>query len=289
MFKSAVMRTVSSISFSVLVLSALWMMNNSLALTVTGYVGSNISVSCRYPETYENNSKFFCQMSVRFSPRDPQCVHTTHRDTRSERGRLALLDDTSAHVLTALVSRLAPEDSGKYWCGVDIDLLPDFTSEIWITVSKGEPQEQTTDLFLKEPGESYSRFMMMVALICVSALLFVFLFGLFQVLKHSSRSNPGSAPHRRTISNPAQDSNQRIRLPDSSKAQSDKEEFSRPINLDYTNTEAVDTDSYYIDVVSAQAQDQIYTELNASRRSHVYQSLTADSAQEEAIYHTIDH
>ncbi|CAM4447177.1 unnamed protein product [Leuciscus chuanchicus] len=278
--------TVSSISFSaVLVLSALWLMNNSLALTVTGSVGSNISVSCRYPETYENNSKFFCQMSGWFSPRDPQCVHTTHRDTRSERGRLALLDDTSAYVLTALVSRLAPEDSGKYWCGVDIHLLPDFTSEIWITVSK----EQTTDLFPEEPGESYSRFMMMVALMCVCALLFVFLFGLFQVLKHSSRSNSGSAPHRRTISNPVQDDYQRIRLPDSSKAQRDKEEFYRPINLDYTNTEAVDTDSYYTDVVSAQTQDQIYTELNASRRSHVYQSFTADSAQEEAIYHTIDH
>ncbi|XP_039503691.1 CMRF35-like molecule 8 isoform X2 [Pimephales promelas] len=284
MLKSTVMRTVSSISFSVFVLSALCLMNNSLALTVTGSVGSNISVSCRYPETYENSSKFFCQMSGRF-----QCVHTSRRDARSERGRLALLDDTSAHVLTALVSSLAPEDSGRYWCGVDIDLLPDFTSEIWITVSKGDPQEQTIDLFPEERDESYSRFMMMVALMCVCALLFVILFGLFQVLKHSSRRNSGSAPHRRTISNPVQDAYQRIRLPDSSKAQSGQEEFYRPINLDYINTEAVDTDSYYIDVVPAQTQDHIYTELNASRRSHVYQSFTADSAQEEAIYNTIDH
>jgi len=86
----------------------------------------------------------------------------------------------------------------------------------------GDPQEQTIDLFPEERDgevtkthththththmwfsffqsthcgfastESYSRFMMMVALMCVCALLFVILFGLFQVLKHSSRRNSG--------------------------------------------------------------------------------------------------
>lgn len=113
-------------------------MENSLAVNITGSVGSNISVSCSYPETYQNNSKYFCQMNGSFAPRDLQCVQVARSETRSERGRLALLDDTRAHVLTANISRLAPEDSGKYWCGVDIALLPDFTSEIWITVSKGE-------------------------------------------------------------------------------------------------------------------------------------------------------
>uniref|UniRef100_A0A673FS16 Immunoglobulin V-set domain-containing protein n=1 Tax=Sinocyclocheilus rhinocerous TaxID=307959 RepID=A0A673FS16_9TELE len=119
-------------------LSALWLMENSLAVNITGSEGSNISVSCSYPETYENNSKYFCQMSGSFAPGDLQCVHTTQPETRSERGRVALLDDTSAHLLSANISRLAPEDSGKYWCGVDIALLPDFTTEIWITVTKGE-------------------------------------------------------------------------------------------------------------------------------------------------------
>ncbi|RXN11636.1 CMRF35-like molecule 8 [Labeo rohita] len=159
-------------------------MENSLAVTITGSVGSNISVTCSYPETYQNNSKFFCQMSSSFALGDV-CVHITQQETRSEQGRLVLLDDTSAHVLTANISRLAPEDSGKYWCGVDIAQLPDFTLEIWITVTK----EQTTDLFPKEPGDSYSRFMMMVAFICVGALFFVCLFGLFQVLKRNSCSN----------------------------------------------------------------------------------------------------
>ncbi|KAK9981705.1 hypothetical protein ABG768_001229 [Culter alburnus] len=281
------MKTVTSISFSVLGLSALWLMENSLALTVTGSVGSNISVTCRYPEMYQNNSKFFCQMNDSFAQRDPQCVQTTRRETRSERGRMALLDDTSTHVLTALISRLAPEDSGKYWCGVDISLLPDFISEIWLTVTKGDPQEQTKNHFLEERGESHSRFMMMVALMCVFALFFVCVFGLIQVLKHNSRSNSGSVLHRtRTISNSMPDGHQRINHPDSLEAQSDKEEFYRPTNPDYINTEPVDTDSY-TDVVSAQTQDQINTELDTSRQSHVYQNLTADSVQ-ESIYHTID-
>ncbi|XP_016112664.1 uncharacterized protein [Sinocyclocheilus grahami] len=280
------MRTSTSISFSVLGLSALWLMENSLAVNITGSVGSNISVSCSYPETYENNSKYFCQMSGSFAPEDLQCVHTTQPETRSERGRVTLLDDTNAHLLTANISRLAPEDSGKYWCGVDIALLPDFTSAIWITVTKEHPQEQTTDLFPEEPGESYSMFMMMVALMCVGALFFVCLFGLFQVLKHNSRSNSGSVLHcTRTISNPVPDGHQRTHrdLPDLPKVQSEKEELYRPTNPDYTNTEPAD----YIDVVSAQTKDQIYTELDSNRQSQVYQSLTADSLQ-ESIYHTID-
>uniref|UniRef100_A0A8C1BHX8 Immunoglobulin V-set domain-containing protein n=1 Tax=Cyprinus carpio carpio TaxID=630221 RepID=A0A8C1BHX8_CYPCA len=281
------MRTGTSISFSaVLGLSALWLMENSLAVNITGSVGSNISVSCSYPETYQNNSKYFCQMSGSFAPGALRCVNITQPETRSGRGRLALQDDTSAHVLTANISTLAPEDSGKYWCGVDIALLPDFTSEIWITVTKEQPQEQTTDQFTEDPAESYSRFMMMVALMCVGALFFVCLFGLIQVLKHNSRSNSGFVLHHtRTLSNPVTDGHQRTDrdLPDVPKVQSEKEERYRPTVPDYINTEPAD----YTDVVSAQTKDQIYTDLDSNRQSQVYQSLTADSVQ-ESIYHTID-
>ncbi|KAL1281364.1 hypothetical protein QQF64_000167 [Cirrhinus molitorella] len=199
-------------------------------------------------------------MSGLFSPADLQCVHITQQEMRSEQGRLALLDDTSVHVLTANISGLDPEDSGKYWCGVDIAQLPDFTSEIWITVIKEHPPEQTTDLILEEPGESYSRFMMMVAVMCIGALFFVCLFGLFQVLKRTSCSNSGLVLHStRTVSNPVADGHhQRINLPDLPKVQSEKEELYRT-----TNTEPVDRDSYYIDVVSAQTKDQTYTELDS--------------------------
>ncbi|XP_059409340.1 uncharacterized protein LOC132143221 isoform X1 [Carassius carassius] len=281
------MRIITSISFSVVLgLSALWLMENSLAVNITGSVGSNISVSCSYPETYQNNSKYFCQMNGSFAPGALQCVHISQPETRSERGRLALLDDTSAHVLTANISTLAPEDSGKYQCGVDIALLPDFTSEIWITVTKEHPEEETTDLFTEEPPESYSRFMMMVALMCVGALFFVCLFGLFQVLKHNSRRNSGFVLHcTRTISNPVVDGHQITNrdLPDLPKVKSEKEELYRPTVPDDTNAEPAD----YIDVVSAQTTDQIYTELDSNRQSKVYQSLTADSVQ-ESIYHTLD-
>lgn len=71
-------------------------------------------------------------------------------------------------------------------------------------------------------------------------------------------------------------------LPDVPKFQSEKEELYRP-----TNTESVDGDSY-IDVVSTQTKDQIYTELDRNGQSNVYQSLTADSLH-ESIYHTIEH
>ncbi|RXN36577.1 CMRF35-like molecule 8 [Labeo rohita] len=405
-------------------------MENSLAVTITGSVGSNISVTCSYPETYQNNSKFFCQMSSSFALGDV-CVHITQQETRSEQGRLVLLDDTSAHVLTANISGLAPEDSGKYWCGVDIAQLPDFTLEIWITVTKAclrdtscakigyegkditfkavyPPDYETNtkyfgrthDFFsfeklvetsncykmkqekarldhiyswfgspllkgyIKPSGaclrdtscakigyegkditfkavyppdyetntkyfgrthdffsfeklvetshpnrtnhrpvpkrawrqvivgfastESYSRFMMMVAFICVGALFFVCLFGLFQVLKRNSCSNSGLVLHySKAISNPVVDDHQRINLSDLPKVQNEKEELYRTTNPDHTNTKPDDRVFYNIDVVSAQTKDQIYTDQDSNRRSHVYQSLTANSLQ-ELIYHTTD-
>ncbi|KAL0202056.1 hypothetical protein M9458_000074, partial [Cirrhinus mrigala] len=59
--------------------------------------------------------------------------------------------------------------------------------------------------------------------------------------------------------------------------------FHRP-----ANTEAVDTDLDYINIAAALRNDvnpdQICTELNTSRHSHIYQSLTADSVQ-DSIYH----
>ncbi|XP_052402948.1 uncharacterized protein LOC127949536 [Carassius gibelio] len=62
--------------------------------------------------------------------------------------------------------------------------------------------------------------------------------------------------------------------------------FHRP-----ANTETVDTDLDYMNVAAAERNavdpDQIYTELNSSRQSDVYQSLRTDSVQEESIYHSI--
>ncbi len=64
-------------------------------------------------------------------------------------------------------------------------------------------------------------------------------------------------------------------------------EFHRP-----ANTERVDTDLDYVNVAAAVRNrvnpDQIYTELNDSRQSDIYQSLRTDSVQEESIYHSID-
>ncbi len=59
--------------------------------------------------------------------------------------------------------------------------------------------------------------------------------------------------------------------------------FHRP-----ANTETVDTDLVYMNAAAAVNADQIYTELNASRQSDIYQSLRTDSVQEESIYHSID-
>ncbi len=73
---------------------------------------------------------------------------------------------------------------------------------------------------------------------------------------------------------------------DSHTAQSDDgsaaNEFHRPANTD------TDLDYVYMNAAAAVNPDQIYTDLNASRQSDIYQSLRTDSVQEESIYHSID-
>uniref|UniRef100_A0A673FTE1 Immunoglobulin domain-containing protein n=1 Tax=Sinocyclocheilus rhinocerous TaxID=307959 RepID=A0A673FTE1_9TELE len=89
---------------------------------------------------------------------------------------------------------------------------------------------------------------------------------------------------KKTCGNPAVISNSHTAQSDDGSAAN---EFHRP-----ANTEAVDTDLDYMNVAAAVRNgvdpDQIYTELNSSRHSDVYQSLRTDSVQEESIYHSID-
>uniref|UniRef100_A0A673MKT9 Immunoglobulin V-set domain-containing protein n=1 Tax=Sinocyclocheilus rhinocerous TaxID=307959 RepID=A0A673MKT9_9TELE len=246
---------------------------NSLAVNITGSVGSNISVSCSYPETYQNNSKHFCQTSGSFAPGDLQCVHTTQPESRSEGARLALLDDTSAHVLTANISRLAPEDSGKYWCGVDIALLPDYTSQIWITVTSGEIHNRTnrdTLTFIMQQlihafpsssvcvlshqediSSSCCKSVIDVITFTSIATLIVTLITITNVLidmKASSLQDEYVKMHSVVLTN-------------SPTARSDRgsviQDFHRPANIEPVPS----TDACYIDFVQPDL-DQIYTEMN---------------------------
>ncbi|KAM7418842.1 hypothetical protein PAMA_016120 [Pampus argenteus] len=100
-------------------------------------------------------------------------IQAKHNQWVSE-GRFSLYDNTTDGFFIVTMSKLVPEDSGTYWCGVDVTFFPDHISVIQLNVSR----EYNLPLFL-------------TAVIYVTAMLFVCVFTLCLLLavKHQ-RSGP---------------------------------------------------------------------------------------------------
>nr|XP_020443138.1 uncharacterized protein LOC109952414 isoform X2 [Monopterus albus] len=90
------------------------------------------------------------------------------------------------------VDKLIREDSGTYWCGVDVGLQPDHISVIQLKVSQAIPQENLTQYKINMP-------LFLTAAMCVVAMLFVCLFTLGLLLAVRLRR---SDPHQNRETTP---------------------------------------------------------------------------------------
>lgn len=100
-----------------------------------GYEGKHVTFHISYPEGYETNTKYFGKKDGFFFEK---LVQTSHPYRWAKQGRFALFDNTSARILTATILQLVVDDSGLYSFGVDVKLSPDLSSDIQLTVRRGE-------------------------------------------------------------------------------------------------------------------------------------------------------
>ncbi|XDV16733.1 hypothetical protein PO909_016308, partial [Leuciscus waleckii] len=86
-------------------------------MSVTGYSGGEVNITCKYDKGYTENKKYFLkeQGSMR---RDR--IRTNEKDKWVKNDRFSLYDDTSSAVFTVTLGNLRERDSGTYQCGVDI-------------------------------------------------------------------------------------------------------------------------------------------------------------------------
>ncbi|XP_067298647.1 CMRF35-like molecule 8 isoform X2 [Pseudorasbora parva] len=253
-----------------------------ISCAVIGYEGGEVTFHVRYPPDYEKNSKYFGISDVFFFEK---LVQTTESNRWARQGRFALLDNTSAHLLTAAIFGLILEDSGMYTFGVDVKMLPDPDIQIELTVKKGQPLRPTTSLprvivsTTNSPAnntemnwtktsytESYHSLVTVLSLVCVCPLLVVCSFALFKVLKLATSCNLSVSVsyHTRTTSDHTVDEYVKMSpvvLTNSPSAQSGKgssvKAFHRPTNTQQTP----DKDANYIELTLAEGLDQIYTEM----------------------------
>ncbi|XP_051742161.1 CMRF35-like molecule 1 isoform X2 [Ctenopharyngodon idella] len=276
--------------------------------TVTGHRGERVEIRCSYESGYESNSKYFCKGKCSFGFKNIM----VESGSAAKDERFSLTDDTTNRVFTVTITDLRTEDEGQYWCAVKRGTLTtDVYSEILLLVKQ---DKKTTEVSTISPFLSTSTSAPLTpqvplpqtssldtgsfGIIIAGVLVFLLIGAVLPIvvvrkkkltcglvsssteaLRHTFRGEENDYEGNPTV------------LPNSHTAQSDNisaaNEFHRPVN-----TEPANTDLDYTNVTSAatnsQNLDQIYTELNASRQSHIYQCLRADSAREESIYHNTD-
>ncbi|XP_026133389.1 CMRF35-like molecule 2 [Carassius auratus] len=79
------------------------------SISVTGYSGGGVSITCRYDRGYTDNNKYFCRGQY------PGCQDLIKMDIKNkwvDSGRFSLYDDTSAAVFTVTIRDLSEQDSG---------------------------------------------------------------------------------------------------------------------------------------------------------------------------------
>ncbi|XP_056128062.1 CMRF35-like molecule 5 isoform X2 [Rhinichthys klamathensis goyatoka] len=114
------------------------------SMSVTGYSGGEVNITCKYDEGYTENTKYFCKGQW------PDCtdqIKTDIKDRWFNNGRFSLYDNTRSAVFTVTIRDLREEDSGTYYCGVDIPKEKDPHTEVNLKVLTETNPHRTTSSF----------------------------------------------------------------------------------------------------------------------------------------------
>ncbi|XP_066572291.1 polymeric immunoglobulin receptor [Amia ocellicauda] len=90
--------------------------------TVTGQIGGEVSVQCRYGHPYRSRQKQWCRSG------DWSSCQTAGSPGTTGHGSVLITDHTAEGLFSVTVSGLRPEDQGWYWCDIGDQQLPVYLS-----------------------------------------------------------------------------------------------------------------------------------------------------------------
>uniref|UniRef100_A0A8C1UE10 Ig-like domain-containing protein n=1 Tax=Cyprinus carpio TaxID=7962 RepID=A0A8C1UE10_CYPCA len=170
------------------------------SISVTGYSGGRVNITCTYDRKYKKNAKYFCRREWLTCF---ELIRTETKDKWVDSGRFSLFDDTTAAVFTVTFRNLSEQDSGTYRCGVEKPGLDPYT-EVNLNVVTDVPNttssSSTSSVF--KPSASVSPDMSKVfsgsslIIFLVLVLLVLIIIGLlllFIYKKHQSRGIDSSS------------------------------------------------------------------------------------------------
>uniref|UniRef100_A0A8C9PB11 CD300e molecule n=1 Tax=Spermophilus dauricus TaxID=99837 RepID=A0A8C9PB11_SPEDA len=126
--------------------------------SVTGTVGSSLSLQCHYERAYKGYSKYWCR-----GQHDTNChriVETKGGEKVERNGRMSIRDSADDLTITVTIENFSEDDAGSYWCKIQtiwiLDIFsrdPSFQVQVYVRPgehSMAEPPSST--LSLVRPG-----------------------------------------------------------------------------------------------------------------------------------------
>ncbi|XP_031162633.1 CMRF35-like molecule 5 [Sander lucioperca] len=94
--------------------------------------GSSISIPCLYDSKYINQVKYLCKGYFWSS-----CSYLVKTNQPSSSGQFLISDDKSQRIFTVTIEDLTHENTGYYWCAVEINKGDDVNKYIYLSVTGG--------------------------------------------------------------------------------------------------------------------------------------------------------
>uniref|UniRef100_A0A3Q4NBH4 Immunoglobulin V-set domain-containing protein n=1 Tax=Neolamprologus brichardi TaxID=32507 RepID=A0A3Q4NBH4_NEOBR len=110
---------------------------------VTGYMGSEVTVSCSYGQGYESYEKYLCKNNCGNGD-------VLIKTSESRKNKYVIHDDKTARIFTTTIFDLHSVDAGKYWCGVS-KFGKDIYTEVEKTQETLNKEQRTTTKINQNP------------------------------------------------------------------------------------------------------------------------------------------
>ncbi|XP_048051313.1 CMRF35-like molecule 6 [Megalobrama amblycephala] len=131
------------------------------SMSVTGYSGSEVNITCKYSKGDTAKAKYFCRGKKPNKPKSGRCselirTNENEKDKWVHSGRFSLYDDTRSAVFTLTIRNLSELDSGMYQCGVDRIRGRDSYTEVNLKVTTETDYHRTTSSSSSSSSSSVS-------------------------------------------------------------------------------------------------------------------------------------
>ncbi|XP_047669170.1 polymeric immunoglobulin receptor-like isoform X6 [Tachysurus fulvidraco] len=100
---------------------------------VTGYSGGGILIKCKYDAKVTQRPKYFCKDSISVCSDQ---IKTGDKNQWVNSGRFSLFDDTNSSEFWVMIRELTVQDTGMYYCGVDITSGTDIKALVNLNVKE---------------------------------------------------------------------------------------------------------------------------------------------------------